>query len=119
VRTVFTGQLEEDDEVGKKTSHNMRRTGVRLLADAMVRLEAIADYARWTEGVTAADLFGDYVMDEFHYVDKLSKMLRDFEVLSSTAYDEVGGSVGQEDVLACSGYDVEGDADQGFDIGLQ
>ncbi|KAF4686464.1 hypothetical protein FOZ63_028009 [Perkinsus olseni] len=49
VTTVFTGRLEEGDEVGKKTSHSMRRTGVRLLADAMVRLEAIADYGRWKD----------------------------------------------------------------------
>ncbi|KAF4740470.1 hypothetical protein FOZ62_015935, partial [Perkinsus olseni] len=49
VTTVFTGKLDEGDEVGKKTSHSMRRTGVRLLADANVRLEAIADYGRWKD----------------------------------------------------------------------
>ncbi|KAF4739668.1 hypothetical protein FOZ62_029450, partial [Perkinsus olseni] len=43
---VFTGKLDEGDEVGEKTSHSMRRPGVRLLADANVRLEAIADYGR-------------------------------------------------------------------------
>ncbi|KAF4728504.1 hypothetical protein FOZ63_006461 [Perkinsus olseni] len=49
VTTVFDGKLGEGDEVGKKTSHSMRRTGVRLLAEANVRLEAIADYGRWKD----------------------------------------------------------------------
>ncbi|EER16857.1 conserved hypothetical protein [Perkinsus marinus ATCC 50983] len=49
VTAVFSGKVDEGDEVGRKTSHSMRRTGVRLLVDANVRLEAIADYGRWKD----------------------------------------------------------------------
>ncbi|KAF4741495.1 hypothetical protein FOZ63_005117 [Perkinsus olseni] len=48
VTTTLDGNLDEE-EVGKRTSHSMRRTGVRLLADAGLRLEDIADYGRWKD----------------------------------------------------------------------
>ncbi|KAF4659085.1 hypothetical protein FOZ61_005014 [Perkinsus olseni] len=48
VTTTLDGNLDEE-EAGKRTSHSMRRTGVRLLADAGLRLEDIADYGRWKD----------------------------------------------------------------------
>ncbi|KAF4652011.1 hypothetical protein FOL47_011306, partial [Perkinsus chesapeaki] len=46
---------EVDDEVGRKTSHSMRRTGVYLLSQAGISLEAIAEYGRWRDVNTVAN----------------------------------------------------------------
>ncbi|KAF4714514.1 hypothetical protein FOZ63_015783, partial [Perkinsus olseni] len=53
---------------------------------------------------TAADS-GDEVTDEFYYADSLTKMLRDCEVVTATAGDEAGSSVGQEYLSVGSGED--------------
>ncbi|KAF4676306.1 hypothetical protein FOL47_006462 [Perkinsus chesapeaki] len=48
VNTVFQS-TDPNIEVGRKTSHSMRRTGVCLLADAGVPLPVIAEYGRWKD----------------------------------------------------------------------
>ncbi|KAF4680207.1 hypothetical protein FOZ60_013882 [Perkinsus olseni] len=56
VENVFK-DTDPEIEVGRKTSHSMRRTGVCLLADAKVPLHEIAEYGRWKDTSTVENVY--------------------------------------------------------------
>ncbi|KAF4741222.1 hypothetical protein FOZ62_005894, partial [Perkinsus olseni] len=55
VEAVMAGSEVGQEEVGRKTSHSMRRTGVFLMSQAGISLEAIAEYGRWSDTSTVAN----------------------------------------------------------------
>ncbi|EER06376.1 hypothetical protein Pmar_PMAR006144 [Perkinsus marinus ATCC 50983] len=105
VETVFR-DTDPELEVGRKTSHSMRRTGVCLLADAKVPLHEIAEYGRWKDATTVENVYlrdrSHRASREKHYSGKMLACLDRSDIL-------VPASAGGEQASASSSSAVEVD----------